>query len=80
MPEGSLTILHAFADLRAAAGRQGMSDAPVPIRYADIEAWQATMRVPLHPDEVRAIRALDEARAGFEAEMRTKPATQDDED
>lgn len=57
-----------------------MSGAPVPIRYADIVAWQQALGTPLHPDEVRAIRALDEARAMWEAELKTNPNILDDED
>lgn len=57
-----------------------MTGAPVPIRYSDIVAWQSAMGTPLHPDEVRAIRALDEARAAYEAELKANPTILDDED
>lgn len=80
MPPGAETVWRAFNDLRAAAGRSGMTGVPIPIAYADVAGWQTTMRTPLHPDEVRAIRALDEARAAFEADLRAKPETLDDED
>ncbi len=57
-----------------------MSGAPIPIKYRDIVAWQQAMGTPLHPDEVRAVRALDEARAAWEADLRATPTLLDDED
>ncbi len=78
-PPGADTILRAFGDLRAAAGRDGMSGAPIPIAFAAINEWAKAMRTPLHPDEVRAIRALDEARLAFEAELRAKPETMEED-
>lgn len=58
-PEGADVFTTAFAGLSAT--RTYADGRPDPISYAEIAAYCNLMRLPLEPDHVRILRAMDEA-------------------
>lgn len=80
MPAGGDTIWRFFMSLTGATQRDSMAGSLQPIAPSEILAWSRLMQTPLHPDEARAIRALDNCRREVEAQRAAKSATLDDED
>lgn len=80
LPAGGETIWRAFHDLRGTAQRDSFAGMRQPITYAEMLAWSRLMRIPLHPDEIRAIRDVDAEWRAVEASRAAKPATEDEED
>lgn len=57
VPEGGALLWHAFAALNEA--RQHGAHGPQPIALGEIDAFARLYRVPLRPDHVDVLRALD---------------------
>lgn len=74
-PEGSDLIWQAFCDLSQARshGPYGAN----PISYGEIAAWAALMHVPLRPDDVRTIVAMDQKWRGGRREAPKAALTSD---
>lgn len=58
LPEGAEVLWEAFQRLSLTRGMGPRG--PLPISFAEIEAYTRLMRMPLEPDHVRTILAMDE--------------------
>lgn len=56
-PDAGMALMQVFGQL--AASRSWHSNGPNPISFADIEAYCRLMRLPLRPDHISIIQALD---------------------